>query len=71
MEGQTITMLNGYPNEASLDNTLMDYSGFQYQNASTARSRRQDAPQPNFCKVTYADAVAPNRPTITVDTSGC
>jgi MSHA pilin protein MshA len=71
MQGQTINMVNGYPNETSIDNTLMDYSGFQFQNATTARFRRQDAPQPNFCMVTYADAVAPARPAITVDTSGC
>ncbi len=71
MEGETITMLNGYPNEASIDNTLMDYSGFQYQNAAIARFRRQDAPQPNICMVTYADAVAPARPAVTAFTSGC
>ena len=71
MEGQTITIVNGYPNEASIDNTLMDYSGFQYQNAATARFRRQDAPQPNNCMVTYAEAVAGARPAVTAYTSGC
>jgi MSHA pilin protein MshA len=30
MEGQTITMLNGYPDEASIDNALTDFTGFQY-----------------------------------------
>jgi len=72
MEGQTITMLNGYPNEASIDNTLMDFSGFQYQNAVVARFRRQDAAgSPNTCMVTYADAVAGSPPLITVITTGC
>jgi MSHA pilin protein MshA len=71
MQGQAITMLNGYPNEASIDNTVMDYSGFQYQNASTARFRRQDASQPNTCMVTYADAVAGARPAVISYTSGC
>ncbi len=71
MEGQTITMLNGYPNEASIDNTLQDYTGFQFQTTSVARFRRQDAPQQNFCKVTYADAVAGSPPVITVITTGC
>jgi MSHA pilin protein MshA len=71
MEGQTITMVNGYPNEASIDDTLMDYSGFQFQIAATARFRRQDASQPNTCMVTYAEAIAGSRPAITAFTSGC
>ena len=72
MEGQTIAMLNGYPNEASIDNTLMDYSGFQFKaNPAPSRFRRTDAPQPNNCMVTYAEAVAGARPAVTADTSGC
>ncbi len=71
MEGQTITMLNGYPDEASIDNTLQDYTGFQFINAVDARFRRQDASQPNTCMVTYADAVAGAPPVITVITTGC
>ncbi len=71
MEGQTITMLNGYPDEASIDNTLQDYTGFQFQETSVARFRRQDAPQQNFCKVTYEDAVAGSPPVITIITTGC
>ncbi len=71
MEGQTITMLNGYPNEASIDDALQDYTGFQHQIGATARFRRQDASQPNFCMVTYADAVAGSPPVITVITTGC
>ena len=71
MEGQTITMLNGYPDEASIDNTLQDYTGFQFQNTVVARFRRQDASQQNFCMVTYADAVAGSPPVITVITTGC
>jgi len=43
MEDQTITMLNGYPNEASIDNTLMDYSGFQFKTNPSTRFRRTDA----------------------------
>ena len=71
MEDQTITMLNGYPNEASIDNTLMDYSGFQYNNASVARFRHMSATAPNTCMVTYEDAVAPARPAVVVYSSGC
>jgi MSHA pilin protein MshA len=72
MEGQTITILNGYPNEASIDNTLMDYSGFQFKtNPAPAKFRRTDATQPNNCMVSYADAIAGSRPAIVADTSGC
>lgn len=71
MEGETITMVNGYPDEASIDNTLTDYSGFQFNNAIVARFRKIGAPAPNTCMVTYADAVAPQRPAVTVFTSGC
>ncbi len=71
MEGQTITMLNGYPNEASIDNTLQDYIGFQFINAVDAKFRRLDAPAPNTCMVTYADAVAGAPPVIAVFTTGC
>lgn len=71
MEGQTITMLNGYPDEASIDNSLMDYSGFQFNNAAVARFSKIGAPLRNTCMVTYADAVAGSRPAVTVFTSGC
>ncbi len=71
MEGQTITMLNGYPNEASIDNTLQDYTGFQYIDAVVAKFRRLDAPAPESCIVTYADAVVGSPPVITVITTGC
>lgn len=71
MEGQSITMLNGYPDEASIDDTLIDYSGFQYNNAVVARFRKIGALAPNTCMVTYADAVAGSRPAVTVYTSGC
>ncbi len=71
MEGQTITMLNGYPDEASIDNALQDFTGFQYINAAPAKFQKTDAPIPGTCKVTYADALVGAEPVITVDTTGC
>lgn len=71
MEGQTITMLNGYPDEASIDNTLMDYTGFQFQDIGVARFRRQDAWQPNNCMVTYDEAAPGARPAVVIYTFGC
>ena len=71
MNGQTITMLNGYPDRLSIDNTLMDYTGFKYKKGPPADFRRLDAPTPKDCLVTYADALAGAAPVITVVTTGC
>ncbi len=71
MNGQTITMLNGYPNKASIDNALQDFTGFQYINANPAKFQKTGAPISGTCKVTYADAVAGSPPVITVVTTGC
>ena len=71
MNGQTITMLNGYPNEASIDNTLQDYTGFQYIDAVVAKFRKTGAASPETCMVTYADAAVGAPPVITVLTAGC
>ena len=71
MNGQTITMLNGYPNKASIDNALQDFTGFQYINADPAKFQKIGAPIPGTCKVTYADALVGLMPMITVVTTGC
>ncbi len=71
MNGQTITMVNGYPDDTSIDNALMDFSGFQFKTNPSTRFRRLDAPDPNNCMVTYADALVGAPPVITVVTSGC
>ncbi len=71
MNGQTITMLNGYPDEASIDDALQDFTGFQYINAAVVKFQKIDAPIPGTCKVTYADALVGAAPVITVVTTGC
>lgn len=69
MEGTTITMANGYPNLATVDDTLADLSGFTYAPA-TGIFTKDGAP--GTCTVTYAEAAAVGAaPTITTDTSGC
>lgn len=69
MEGQTITMVNGYPNLATIDDTLADLSGFTYAPATGVFSKDG---APGTCTVTYAEAAAAgSAPTITTDTSGC
>jgi MSHA pilin protein MshA len=66
MEGQTITMVNGYPNRATIDDALADLSGFAYAQGTGVFSKT-GATTPANCSVTYtAPAAANTAPTITV-----
>ncbi|MAF84323.1 MAG: prepilin-type N-terminal cleavage/methylation domain-containing protein [Gammaproteobacteria bacterium] len=73
MEGQAITMTNAYPNEATIDNTLVDITGFTYTDtAGGATFTKDGAATPANCGVTYVESAAAGAPpTITVDTSVC
>jgi MSHA pilin protein MshA len=68
MEGATITMVNGYPNLATIDDTLSDLSGFTYAPATGVFAKTGTA---GPCNVTYAEAAAGGAPGITPDVSGC
>lgn len=68
MEGATITIANGYPNLATIDDSLADLSGFTYD-ATTGVFTKTGAS--GTCTVTYAEAAVGAAPTITTDTSGC
>ena len=70
MEGQPITMTNGYPNLATIVNTLQDTSGFTYT-AGTGVFTSNTATTPANCSVTYQAAAAGASPTVTVVTTGC
>ena len=70
MEGQTITMVERYPEDASIDNTLVDFTGFD--NSTDGSFTKDGATTPATCSVTYAEPTAANLPpTITVQTAGC
>ena len=73
MEGQTITMVNGYPDEGTIDDTLMDFTGFTYtDNVTSATFTKDGAATPANCAVTFVEsAAAGSPPTITVDISDC
>ena len=73
MEGQTITMVNGYPDEGTIDDTLMDFTGFTYtDSAPIATFTKDGAATPANCGVTFVEsASAGSPPTITVDVSAC
>ena len=71
MEGQTIRMTNGYPNRATIDNTLADLTGFNYAPGSGVFTK-VGADTPANCAVTYTPpAAAGTAIQVTVDTSGC
>jgi MSHA pilin protein MshA len=59
--GVVITMANGYPNRATIDDTLSDLTGFTYT-ANNGVFQRNGAP--NTCRVTYNQAPAGGAPTL-------
>lgn len=71
MEGTTITMTNGYPNLTTIDNTLVDISGFSYDDTTGVFSK-VGATTPATCSVTYLPpAAVGDPPSITFDVSDC
>ena len=74
MEGQVITLANGYPNIATIDDTLASLDGFLYDASGSPGvfSKTNDGVTPIAnCTVSYTEAGAGTAPTIVVDTSGC
>ena len=57
-----ITMVNGYPNRATIDDTISDLTGF---NNYTGNGVFQKTGAPNSCRVTYNQAPANGAPTLT------
>ncbi len=69
MEGATITIVNGYPDLASIDDTLSDLSGFGYTPASGVFDKTGAS---GTCTVTYVAPAAPNSaPGISSNLGGC
>ena len=72
MEGQVVTMTNGYPDEDDIELTLTDYTGFTINGAASPKVFWPDGAAASAnCRVTYAEAAACNTPTIVVDSSAC
>ncbi|MBT8109067.1 MAG: prepilin-type N-terminal cleavage/methylation domain-containing protein [Gammaproteobacteria bacterium] len=71
-EGTVVNMTNGYPVAADIDDTLADYTGFDFSSAGgSATFTRPAAPTPANCSVTYSNAVVGSSPVIAVDVTGC
>jgi MSHA pilin protein MshA len=75
MEGQNITMANGYPNDATIDDTLVEYTGFALTTAGGAAVFTKQSPSGASianCFVTYTPPAAANQaPTVVSTTGGC
>jgi len=71
MEGKNIAITNGYPDRATIVDTLADTTGFTYT-AATGVFVKTGATTPANCSVTYTAAAAVNTaPTIVVDKTAC
>jgi MSHA pilin protein MshA len=75
LEGQTIAMTNGYPDIATIDDTLATLEGFVYNDSGSpgvfAKSNDGSTPIAN-CTVSYTPAASAGAaPTIVTDVSGC
>ena len=75
MEGQPIAMTFGYPNAASIEATLVEYSGFELTSAGGAAvftKKAQSGETIANCFVTYTPPPAANEaPQIVATTGGC
>ncbi len=75
MEGETITMAFGYPNAATVHNTIVDITGFAPTTVSGSRRFTKTTPGNTpiaNCFVTYRPALAANdAPLVTATTTGC
>jgi MSHA pilin protein MshA len=73
MEGNAITMVNGYPaaTAAGIGATLQDTTGFSFVAGPPYVFTKNGAATPANCSVSYAAAPANGAPTITADVSDC
>jgi MSHA pilin protein MshA len=75
MEGQPITMAHGYPDAATIEGTLIEYTGFELTtpggSAVFTKESPSGTPIPN-CFVTYTPPAAANQaPQVIATTGGC
>lgn len=70
MEGNTIDIVNGYPDAETIVDTLADSTGFTVSDdGTTATFVKTGVAGP--CEVAYTEAAVNNPPSVAVDTSGC
>ena len=70
MEGQSIALVEFYPDAESIDNTLVDFTGFTLSTTATVATFDTTGAA-GVCRVTYTEAAANNAPTIAVVLTAC
>ena len=70
MEGNSITLVNGYPDLATIDDTLLNTTGFTFD-PGTGIFTKDGATSPANCSVDYNEAAAGGTPVIVVDDINC
>ncbi len=74
MEGVPITITNGYPNAATIRDTLVDFTGFAFTTPGATAVFTKQTPAGVAianCFVTYTPAAAGGAPTVVVTPGGC
>ena len=70
MEGNTIDIVNGYPDAETIADTLADSTGFTVSDDGTTTTFAKTGVA-GPCEVEYTEAAVNNPPSVVVDTSGC
>jgi MSHA pilin protein MshA len=74
VEGQTITTAYGYPDNATIDNALTDFTGFTFTAGASPIASTFDkdgAPTPSNCRVSYSQPTVANPPPTITPTATC
>jgi MSHA pilin protein MshA len=73
MDGSEVSMAFGYPNLATIDDTLGSLDGFDYDEATGVFTKTaRDGSLVSYCTVTYLEPrVDGEAPAIAVETGGC
>lgn len=72
MEGNPISLTNGYPDASDVELTLADYTGYNVTvNGGGDQATFSRIGAPGACEVVYNDALPDSAPVITTDLSGC
>ena len=70
IDGSTITFSNGYPNAATIDDMLTDFTGFSFS-APAAVATFTKTGATGACTVVYNESVGGAYPVITVTSASC
>ncbi len=70
MEGQSIALVEFYPDAESIDNTLVDFTGFTLSTTATVATFDTTGAA-GVCRVTYTESAASAAPDIQVILTAC